>query len=171
MLTTVGVCLPLAHALYVASAWAQKAWLADSAAYYREGVVGFSGVGCALSVVAAHTERARASAAFPPGLMPVAQVALSHVLMPDASVRGHVCGLAAGYTYTMLAPRATRLLRHARNRCRWQWRCASPAARRLIAAAAATAAAAALHLALAGNGGGRSGGRRSGGARPALAYR
>ncbi|KAJ9516384.1 hypothetical protein QJQ45_011059 [Haematococcus lacustris] len=94
------------HGLYVAWAWGQRRWLKASKAYYSVGAVGMSALAFALEVVAG--ER-RDSQVLLLGVLPVpsrfmwaAQLALVHLLLPEASFPCHMSGVGAGLAYVYL---------------------------------------------------------------------
>lgn len=123
LLHAAAITLPLAHALYVGSAWAERRWYGRSAAYHRDGGVGFSSVGCALAVIAANSGSSGvgSSVGLPPEIMPVVQVAVGHLVYPRASLRAHVCGLAAGFMF-VYAPKVFRAFRRRLARRGWRGR-------------------------------------------------
>ncbi|PSC69569.1 rhomboid mitochondrial [Micractinium conductrix] len=115
----------LSQGLYVLSTKLAASWLPNSSLatdYFRAYGVGFSGVCMALKVIAGYLREADILAA--PRAPPLPEefvltggrlavwptLLMSHLLVPAASLPGHVCGIAAGLLH-VYAARALRALR------------------------------------------------------------
>ncbi|CAD7695233.1 unnamed protein product [Ostreobium quekettii] len=90
----------LSQGIHVASAWAEHRWLGRSATYRSTCSVGFSSTCFALNILAGYLEDEEGpdpgAGLISPKFLCWANLILSQVLFPAASMRGHLCGIVAG---------------------------------------------------------------------------
>ncbi|DBB01243.1 TPA: hypothetical protein ACH3X1_001113 [Trebouxia sp. C0004] len=96
------------HGLYVLSSWVDCCWFGLWRQYFLEGAVGASGLGFAMQVVADNMRGSTVSVFGISGLEAPAKfscwisLAVTQILVPQASFTGHLCGVLAGLLHVYI---------------------------------------------------------------------